>query len=119
MSAKEIEQISLKFNELQTKLQESLSNRQTLETQHQENLIVLKEFTLLKDEAEEPKVYKLTGSVLLPQDFNEAEMNVEKRLEFIKAEITKVEESIKKTQTELESTRNELIKIRTQQQQQQ
>ncbi|KAH3675907.1 hypothetical protein OGATHE_001505, partial [Ogataea polymorpha] len=86
MSAQEIEQISLKFNDLQTKLQESLSNRQTLETQHQENLIVLKEFDLLKDESAEPKVYKLTGSVLLPQDFSEAEMNVEKRLEFIKAE---------------------------------
>ncbi|KAH3671426.1 hypothetical protein WICMUC_004606 [Wickerhamomyces mucosus] len=110
MSAKEIESISLKFNELQTKLQESLSNRQKLETQNQENLIVLKEFNNLSDDS---KIYKLTGSVLLPQDFNDAKVNVEKRLEFIKSEISKVEDLIKTTQTELETTRNSLIQLRT------
>lgn len=84
MSKNEFEQISLEFNKLQTELQELLSSRQQLETQFQENSIVLNEFKALEGDA---KIYKLTGPVLLPQDKNEANLNVEKRIEFIKSEM--------------------------------
>ncbi|CAM9020722.1 unnamed protein product [Wickerhamomyces anomalus] len=84
MSKNEFEQISLEFNRLQTELQDLLSSRQKLETQFQENSIVLNEFKNLEDDA---KIYKLIGPVLLPQDKNEANINVEKRIEFIKNEM--------------------------------
>lgn len=84
MSKNEFEQISLEFNRLQTELQDLLSLRQKLETQFQENSIVLNEFKNLEDDA---KIYKLIGPVLLPQDKNEANINVEKRIEFIKNEM--------------------------------
>lgn len=84
MSKNEFEQISFEFNRLQTELQDLLSSRQKLETQFQENSIVLNEFKNLEDDA---KIYKLIGPVLLPQDKNEANINVEKRIEFIKNEM--------------------------------
>ncbi|ONH65207.1 Prefoldin subunit 6 [Cyberlindnera fabianii] len=113
MSNPDFEKVSLEFNRLQNQLQTLLSSRQQLETQFQENNIVLKEFGTLEEDA---KIYKLTGPVLLPQDKSEANLNVEKRIEFIKKEIERAEENIKSTQTKLEEQRNKLIQIRTAQQ---
>lgn len=84
MSKADFEKTSLEFNKLQTALSDLLSSRQQLETQFQENDIVRKEFETLEDDA---KIYKLTGPVLLPQDKPEAQMNVDKRIEFIKKEM--------------------------------
>ncbi|CEP24046.1 unnamed protein product [Cyberlindnera jadinii] len=84
MSKEDFEKTSLEFNKLQNDLSTLLSTRQQLETQFQENDIVRKEFESLDDDA---KIYKLTGPVLLPQDKAEAEMNVDKRIEFIKKEM--------------------------------
>lgn len=84
MSKAEIEKYSLEFNKYQNELSELFSSRQQLETQFQENSIVLNEFKTLEDDA---KIYKLTGPVLLPQDKGEANINVEKRIEFIKNEM--------------------------------
>lgn len=76
--------------------------RQKLESQLQENKAVqkvcstrtgrgmeayarvLQEFSILDDDA---NIYKLVGPVLLKQDKPEAVMNVDKRLEFIEAEM--------------------------------
>ncbi|CCH41334.1 Cortactin-binding protein [Wickerhamomyces ciferrii] len=105
-----IESISLEFNKYQTDLQDLITSRQKLETQYQENQIVLNEFKNLESNA---KIYKLTGPVLLPQDSNEANLNVEKRLEFIKSEIERVEKNVVDVQGKLEGSRNKLIEIRT------
>ncbi len=78
------EQLSLQYSEAQELLQTNLEARQQLETQLQENKIVLEEFEKLDDDA---KVYKQTGPVLLPQDLDEAKVNVEKRIEFITKEM--------------------------------
>ena len=43
---------------------------------------------------EENKVFKLVGPALVPVDLQEARMNVGKRLEFIEAEIKKVDGQI-------------------------
>lgn len=92
------------FKDLQTELQSHMTSRQRLETQFQENRIVLDEF-----EAGEGPVYKLIGPVLLPQDRDEAKMNVEKRLEFIKGEIDGVEAKMAKTRDDLAKVRNSLV----------
>ncbi|ODV71802.1 tubulin-binding prefolding complex subunit YKE2 [Cyberlindnera jadinii NRRL Y-1542] len=110
MSKEEFEKTSLEFNKLQNDLSTLLSTRQQLETQFQENDIVRKEFESLDDDA---KIYKLTGPVLLPQDKAEAEMNVDKRIEFIKKEIERAEGSITTTQAKLDQAREKLIQIRS------
>ncbi|CCC70356.1 hypothetical protein NCAS_0E02860 [Naumovozyma castellii] len=97
------------YQSLQSELESFIIARQKLETQLQENKIVMDEFEQLVDET---KVYKLTGNVLLPVEQDEARSNVEKRLEFIQSEITKCEKNIKQKQEELEKVRAEIIKMR-------
>lgn len=103
------EAASIRYANLQKELESLIVSRQKLETQLQENKIVNEEFSTLK---EHTQVYKLTGNVLLPIGQDEAKMNVDKRLQFIKLEIDRCEESIKKKQQELEIVKNELISLR-------
>lgn len=103
------EELSLRFNALQQQLNKHVADRQQLETQLQENKIVLEEFAALEEDA---KIYKLTGPVLMPQDAEEAKMNVSTRLEFIQGEIDKVERSVKLVQEEMELTRGQLVELR-------
>ena len=55
----------------------------------------LQELKLLEEDA---NVYKLVGPVLVKQDLVEAKANVNKRLEFIKGEIERVEQQLTKLQ---------------------
>ena len=47
---------------------------------------------------EDANVYKLVGPVLVKQDLVEAKSNVNKRLEFIRGEIERVEQQLTKLQ---------------------
>ncbi|KAF1784975.1 Prefoldin [Phytophthora cactorum] len=76
---------------------------ETYVQQANENDMVKKELDLLDDEA---KVYKLVGPVLLKQDVDEAKSNVNKRLEFINNELSKVNSKI-------EAKEKEAVGIRT------
>lgn len=105
------EQLSLDFNAQQTSYSELVEARSQLETQYQENKIVLEEFEFLNEDL---KIYKLTGPVLMPQEYSEAKLNVSKRIEFIQGEIKRVEEKIEKEQKNMEDTRNKMLQLRTQ-----
>ncbi|KAI5969715.1 YKE2 [Candida margitis] len=109
---KKLETLSLQFSNHQSSLNDLIASRSTLETQYQENKIVEQEFTNL---SESDKIYKLTGPVLLPQDYAEASMNVNKRIEFITGEIKRVETKIEVEEGEMEKIRGEIIALRTQQ----
>ncbi|CAN3375851.1 hypothetical protein DIURU_003951 [Diutina rugosa] len=111
MSKEEFEKVSMEFSRLQNQMNELIGARSQLETQFQENKIVLDEFELLDDSA---KIYKLTGPVLLPQEYSEAKMNVEKRIDFIKGEITRVEDKIKSSESDMAAAREKLLAIRSQ-----
>ena len=70
------------------KLQKDLTKtsdsvQQYLQKQH-ENQMVKQELEFL---GKEDLVYKLVGPVLVKEDLNEAKMNIEKRLDFIKKEM--------------------------------
>lgn len=110
--AKQFEALSLEFSQQQNNLNDLMTARSQLETQYQENKIVLSEFELLNDDS---KIYKLTGPVLLPQDYSEAKMNVSKRIEFIEGEIQRVEEKILKEETEIGNTRDKILALRAKQ----
>lgn len=106
----QFEKLSLAFNGQQNNLTELAESRSQLETQYQENKIVLEEFEYLNENS---KIYKLTGPVLMPQDYAEAKMNVSKRIEFIQSEIKRVEEKIENEQKLMEDTRNKLLEVRS------
>lgn len=107
----QFEKLSLAFSSQQNNLSELAEARSKLETQYQENKIVLEEFEFLNEDS---KIYKLTGPVLMPQDYGEAKMNVSKRIEFIQGEIKRVEEKIENEQKLMEETRNKLLQVRAQ-----
>ncbi|KAM9908925.1 hypothetical protein OXX80_000306 [Metschnikowia pulcherrima] len=110
-ASQQFEALSMEFTQAQQAMNELLEARSKLETQFQENKIVLEEFESMKEDA---KIYKLTGPVLMPQDFGEAKMNVSKRIEFISGEIKRAEEKIEKSQASMEETRAKLLQIRSQ-----
>ncbi|KAG7195539.1 uncharacterized protein KQ657_003302 [Scheffersomyces spartinae] len=105
----EFEKISLEFTTLQNSLNELINGRSKLETQFQENKIVASEFDKLNEDS---KIYKLTGPILMPQDYSEAKTNVTKRIEFIEGEIKRVESKINETEQKMETTRDQLLQIR-------
>lgn len=107
----QFEQLLLAFSNSQNNIQELAEARSKLETQFQENKIVLGELDVLNEDS---KVYKLTGPVLMPQDCEEAKMNVSKRIEFIQDEIKRVEEKIKAEQKSMEDNRTKLMEVRAQ-----
>ena len=65
-------------------VQKLFAQRQQLETQLTENKIVKDELDLLEADS---NVFKLIGPVLVKQDLNEAKMNVDKRIDYIQAEV--------------------------------
>ncbi|CAD6455233.1 dbf687b8-2e31-424a-a168-d44e509db9af [Sclerotinia trifoliorum] len=98
------------YQKLQTDLQNSISSRQKLESQQQENKGVQKEFAALSSES---NIYKLVGPVLLKQDKTEAVMAVDGRLEFIDKEIKRVEQAIKDVQDKTDGLKMEIIKLQS------
>ncbi|EMD00108.1 hypothetical protein BAUCODRAFT_63457 [Baudoinia panamericana UAMH 10762] len=110
----QLQALSDEYQGLQTELTSLVSARQKLESQQQENKTVQKEFSTL---AEEAKIYKLVGPVLLKQDLAEAKSTVDGRLEYIEKEIKRVESGIKDIQQKSEGKRTEIIQIQSQMQQ--
>ncbi|KAK9370965.1 Prefoldin [Lipomyces kononenkoae] len=105
------EKLGEEYRKTQSDLSAYIEARQKLESQLQENKIVQKEFSILDDDS---KVYKLIGPVLLPQDKDEAVVNVDKRLEYIEAEIRRIETQINDTRAKSEKKRAELISFQAQ-----
>jgi len=90
--------------------------RQQLDSQLNENNIVLEELKRLESEA---SVFKLIGPVLVKQDQEEAKQNVQKRIDYISAELKRHDGLIKDIEKKQETHRETLGKLQTQYQQQQ
>lgn len=108
-----------KMEEFQ-KSQDALGNfvqaREKLETQLQENTIVKTELLQLKNkQASDRKVFKLTGGVLLPVEYDEAVSNVDKRLDYINNEIKTCDLSIKNEEEKLKEIQKKIQKMRQEQ----
>ncbi|KAG6550672.1 hypothetical protein Mapa_007769 [Marchantia paleacea] len=76
--------------------------------QHGENEMVQKELELLDDEA---NVFKLIGPVLVKQDLVEAKANVSKRIEYITAELKRLDGTLKNLEELQNSKREEVMKL--------
>ncbi|KAK1920860.1 Prefoldin [Papiliotrema laurentii] len=99
---------SLAFQKMEGEMAGIIEARQRLDSQQSENELVLKEFAQLKSHN---TVYKLIGPSLVPQDANEAKANVEKRLEFIKNEIKRVEDQLNEAEKKAATKKNEIIAL--------
>nr|CDJ93540.1 Prefoldin beta domain containing protein [Haemonchus contortus] len=112
MSAEQLkaqfEEALQKYKEIENDREKYISNRQHLESQLTENTLVKSEFDFLEEDA---KVYKLIGACLIRQDIAEARANVEKRLEYINAEIKRVDDSLADSKEKAEAQKAKLLEM--------
>ncbi|CAO2842193.1 unnamed protein product [Amaranthus hypochondriacus] len=73
-----------------------------------ENELVLKELDLLNEDA---NVYKLIGPVLVKQDLAEANANVRKRIEYISAELKRLDATLQDMEEKQNSKKEGILKI--------
>lgn len=104
------------FKLVQKDYQKALSQRQQLDGQLNENVIVKQELDLMKGDSE---VFKLIGPVLVKQELEEAKQNVAKRMDYIKGELKRVDDMIASLDSKQDSYREKLSKLQQQFQQEQ
>ncbi|XP_039053097.1 prefoldin subunit 6-like [Hibiscus syriacus] len=96
----------------QSKLQKDIAKnhqvRKKYTIQLGENELVLKELDLLNEDA---NVYKLIGPVLVKQDLAEANANVRKRIEYISAELKRLDGSLQDLEEKQHSKREAISKV--------
>ncbi|XP_076951703.1 prefoldin subunit 6-like [Bidens hawaiensis] len=111
-AARELQKdLEAKANDL-SKIQKDISKnhqvRKKYTIQLGENELVLKELDLLKDDA---NVYKLIGPVLVKQDLAEANANVRKRIEYISAELKRLDSTLQDLEEKQNSKKEAIFKL--------
>ncbi|XP_004244801.1 prefoldin subunit 6 [Solanum lycopersicum] len=100
-----------KANDL-SKLQKDISKNHQIRKKYTiqlgENELVLKELDLLNEDA---NVYKLIGPVLVKQDMAEANANVKKRIEYISAELKRLDSTVQDLEDKQNSKKETIMKL--------
>ncbi|XP_073300474.1 prefoldin subunit 6-like [Primulina huaijiensis] len=112
VAAKELQKdLENKANDL-SKLQKDISKNHQIRKKYTiqlgENELVLKELDLLTAEA---NVYKLIGPVLVKQDLAEANANVRKRIEYISAELKRLDSTLQDLEEKQNSKKEAIFKV--------
>ncbi|XP_023541350.1 prefoldin subunit 6-like [Cucurbita pepo subsp. pepo] len=104
-------ELETKANDL-SKLQKDIAKnhqvRKKYTIQLGENELVLKELDLLRDDA---NVFKLIGPVLVKQDLAEANANVRKRIDYISAELKRLDSALQDLEEKQNSKRDAILKL--------
>mmetsp|Transcript_108980 Transcript_108980/g.307155 ORF Transcript_108980/g.307155 Transcript_108980/m.307155 type:complete len:128 (+) Transcript_108980:23-406(+) len=103
----EVDEKLKQYKTMQEDIQKLFAQKQTLLGQFNENTMVKGELDLLDDDS---KVFKLVGPVLMTVELEESKGNVGKRLEFIEAELKKIDSSIEAKQGEMATLGDEIAK---------
>ena len=97
------------MQDMQAELNNVRAQRNKLEVQRHENELVLQELELASEP--EANVYKMVGPLLVKQDMAEAKSNVQKRIDFIKSELTRLEDKSKASEAKLREQNERLMKL--------
>ncbi|KAL6201217.1 hypothetical protein ACLB2K_024932 [Fragaria x ananassa] len=104
-------ELETKANDL-SKIQKDISKnhqvRKKYTIQLGENELVLKELDLLSEDA---NVFKLIGPVLVKQDLAEARANVLKRIEYISAELKRLDATLQDMEEKQNSKKEAIFKV--------
>ncbi|BFG28103.1 hypothetical protein CerSpe_143770 [Prunus speciosa] len=104
-------ELEAKANDL-SKIQKDISKnhqvRKKYTIQLGENELVLKELDLLSEDA---NVFKLIGPVLVKQDLAEARANVRKRIEYISAELKRLDTTLQDLDEKQNSKKETMLKL--------
>ncbi len=102
-----------KLQQLQKTQQKTLVARQTLDSQLNENKLVKQELEPLESSA---RVFKLVGPALIRQEVSEAQQNVDKRIEYITAELKRHDETLADLEKQQDDHKEKLANLQTQMQ---
>ncbi|KAM1032849.1 hypothetical protein TB2_035919 [Malus domestica] len=104
-------ELEAKANDL-SKIQKDISKnhqvRKKYTIQLGENELVLKELDILSEDA---NVFKLIGPVLVKQDLAEARANVRKRIEYISAELKRLDATLQDMEEKQNSKKETILKL--------
>ena len=98
---------------VQKEYSKTLADRQTLDSQLNENKQVKEELDLAPDGA---KVFKLIGPALVNQDLGEAKGNVEKRISYIAGELKRKDEQLAALDKKQDESREKMQEVQNQMQ---
>ncbi|XP_041993232.1 prefoldin subunit 6-like [Salvia splendens] len=105
---RDLENKATDFRKLEKDIQKNQQVKKKYTIQLGENELVLKELDLLNDDT---NVYKLIGPVLVKQDLAEANANVRKRIEYISAELKRLDSTLQDLQEKLSSKQESIAKL--------
>ena len=115
-----VEMLQKQFQESATSLQgvqkeysKTLADRQTLDSQLNENKQVKEELDMAGDDA---KVFKLVGPALVTQDLTEAKGNVEKRISYISGELKRKDDQLAQLDKKQDECREKMQEVQMQMQ---
>eukprot|EP00088_Acartia_fossae_P007181 TRINITY_DN13341_c0_g1_i1.p1 TRINITY_DN13341_c0_g1~~TRINITY_DN13341_c0_g1_i1.p1 ORF type:complete len:126 (-),score=39.98 TRINITY_DN13341_c0_g1_i1:62-439(-) len=115
-----VEMLQKQFQEAATNLQtvqrdysKVLADRQTLDSQLNENKQVKEELDLAGDDT---KVFKLIGPALVNQDLTEAMGNVEKRIDYISGELKRKDDLLASMDKKQDEAREKMQEVQMQMQ---
>ncbi|XP_043693841.1 prefoldin subunit 6-like [Telopea speciosissima] len=104
-------ELETKANDL-SKLQKDIAKNHQVRTKYTiqlgENELVLKELDLLDENA---NVFKLMGPVLVKQDLAEANANVRKRIDYISAELKRLDGNLQDLEQKQNSKKDAILKL--------
>ncbi|KAK7370038.1 hypothetical protein VNO80_12090 [Phaseolus coccineus] len=96
------------LSKIQKEIAKNHQMRKKYTIQLGENELVLKELDLLREDA---NVYKLIGPVLVKQDLAEANANVRKRIEYISAELKRLDATVQDLEEKQNSKKDTILKL--------
>nr|XP_043612729.1 prefoldin subunit 6 [Erigeron canadensis] len=105
---KELEGKANDLSKIQKDISKNHQVRKKYTIQLGENELVLKELDLLNEDA---NVYKLIGPVLVKQDLAEANANVRKRIEYISAELKRLDSTLQDMEEKQNSKKEAIYKL--------
>ncbi|KAJ4962168.1 hypothetical protein NE237_022107 [Protea cynaroides] len=104
----ELEAKASDLNKLQKDIAKNHQVRKKYTIQLGENELVLKELDLLNENA---NVFKLMGPILVKQDLAEANANVRKRIEYISAELKRLDGTLQDLEEKQNSKKDAILKL--------
>lgn len=105
---RELENKANDLSKLQKDIAKNHQVRKKYTIQLGENELVLKELELLKEDA---NVFKLIGPVLVKQDLAEARANVRKRIDYISAELKRLDATLQDLEEKQKSKQETVLKL--------
>lgn len=113
LDPKVLESAHNEYKLLEAELASMINARQAFLSQLNENDMVRKELEILEDGC---PVFKLIGPVLVAQDLDDAKATVNKRIDFIKTELTRVQKSVDEKTARRQVAEDSIRKIQQMQQ---